>query len=155
LLVRSFRRTTSCDLQGFAACISAGRAFAQGNLPAILGNALHIRAAPKRTLGKTMNPEIQRAPTTEHAAPLSFAQQRLWLLDRLIPLGSVYNIQHALRLSGELDEAALRSALNEVARRHEVLRTRFGMQDGEPVQVNRAGAPDRADERRSRPSRAP
>jgi len=109
--------------------------FCAGNLPAILGNALHIRAAPKRTLGRTMNPEIQRAPTTEHAAPLSFAQQRLWLLDRLIPLGSVYNIQHALRLSGELDEAALRSALNEVARRHEVLRTRFGMQDGEPVQV--------------------
>ena len=78
---------------------------------------------------------MERAPTNEHAAPLSFAQQRLWLLDRLIPLGSVYNIQHALRLSGELDEAALQSALNEVARRHEVLRTRFGMQDGEPVQV--------------------
>jgi amino acid adenylation domain-containing protein len=82
-----------------------------------------------------MNEEIERAPTNEHAAPLSFAQQRLWLLDRLIPLGSVYNIQHALRLSGELDQTALQSALNEVARRHEVLRTRFGMQDGEPVQV--------------------
>ena len=71
--------------------------------PAILGNALHIRAAPSRTLGQAMNEEIERAPTNEHAAPLSFAQQRLWLLDRLIPLGSVYNIQHALRLSGELD----------------------------------------------------
>src|SRR4249920_1642402 len=82
--------------------------------PAILGNALHIRAAPSRTLGQAMNEEIERAPTNEHAAPLSFAQQRLWLLDRLIPLGSVYNIQHALRLSGELDQTALQSALNEV-----------------------------------------
>ena len=82
-----------------------------------------------------MNDQPERTASNETAAPLSFAQQRLWLLDRLIPLGSVYNIEHVLRLSGELDHAALRGALNEVVRRHEVLRTRFGMQDGRPVQV--------------------
>ena len=52
-----------------------------------------------------------------------------------MPTGSVYNIDHVLRISGELDPAALRGALNELVRRHEVLRTRFGMQDGQPVQV--------------------
>jgi amino acid adenylation domain-containing protein len=82
-----------------------------------------------------MNEQPERLVPSEHAAPLSFAQQRLWLLDRLIPLGSVYNIEHVLRLSGELDRAALRGALNEVVRRHEVLRTRFGTQDGQPIQV--------------------
>ena len=82
-----------------------------------------------------MNNQIEGTHTAEQAAPLSFAQQRLWLLDRLMPTGSVYNIDHVLRISGELDPAALRGALNELVRRHEVLRTRFGMQDGQPVQV--------------------
>jgi len=79
----------------------------------------------------------RRRDTAESAyvVPASFAQQRLWLLDRLLPAGSVYNIDHVLRITGELDPAALRRALNELVRRHEVLRTRFGMQDGQPVQV--------------------
>jgi amino acid adenylation domain-containing protein len=82
-----------------------------------------------------MDDRIQPDLAAEQAAPLSFAQQRLWLLDRLIPLGSVYNIEHVLKLEGELDHVALRAALNEIVRRHEVLRTHFGMQDGEAVQV--------------------
>jgi amino acid adenylation domain-containing protein len=52
-----------------------------------------------------------------------------------MPTGSVYNIDHVLRISGELDPAALRGALNELVRRHEVLRTRFGTQNEQPVQV--------------------
>ena len=59
----------------------------------------------------------------------------MWLLDRLIPLGSVYNIEHVLKFEGELDHVALHAALNEIVRRHEVLRTHFGTQDGEAVQV--------------------
>jgi hypothetical protein len=82
-----------------------------------------------------MDDRIERSRTTETSAPLSYAQQRLWLLDRLIPLGSVYNIPYGSSLVGDLDSAALEQALNEVVRRHETLRTRFGMQDGEPVQV--------------------
>ncbi|MEP7183680.1 MAG: amino acid adenylation domain-containing protein, partial [Betaproteobacteria bacterium] len=68
-------------------------------------------------------------------APVSFAQQRLWLLDRMLGDRSVYNVPHAMRLSGTLDVAALRAAINEVVRRHEVLRTHFAVEDEQPVQV--------------------
>ncbi|MCY1022989.1 non-ribosomal peptide synthase/polyketide synthase [Pyxidicoccus sp. MSG2] len=67
--------------------------------------------------------------------PLSFAQQRLWFLDRLSPDGFAYNIQTALRLEGTLDVGALERALAEVVRRHESLRTTFGSEDGRPFQV--------------------
>src|SRR5438046_2475312 len=71
----------------------------------------------------------------EDREPLSFAQQRLWLLDRLLPQSSRYNIAHVLRLKGTLDVAALRAALNEVVRRHEILRTRFEVIEGQPAQI--------------------
>jgi hypothetical protein len=68
-------------------------------------------------------------------APLSFAQQRLWFLDQLEPGGSTYNIPSALRVKGELRREPLEQALSEVVRRHEILRTRFEVREGEPVQV--------------------
>ena len=67
--------------------------------------------------------------------PLSFAQQRLWFLDQFEPNSASYNIPSAVRLRGELNEAALRRTLNEIVRRHESLRTSFAMQDGAPVQI--------------------
>ncbi len=74
-------------------------------------------------------------------APLSFAQQRLWVVDRLEPGSAAYNMPSALRLRGALDTAALRATLDEVARRHEALRTTFEERDGAPVQVVRPPAP--------------
>ncbi|HSF39873.1 MAG TPA: amino acid adenylation domain-containing protein, partial [Thermoanaerobaculia bacterium] len=75
-------------------------------------------------------------------APLSFAQERLWFLDRLAPGLPVYNMPALLRLRGPLDEAALEKALAEIARRHEILRTVFAVSGGEPVQrVLPAGFP--------------
>ncbi|HEX6240670.1 MAG TPA: condensation domain-containing protein, partial [Polyangiales bacterium] len=67
-------------------------------------------------------------------APLSFAQERLWFIDRLEPGSAVYNIPLARRLDAR-DEAALERALGEVVRRHEALRTTFREVDGSPVQV--------------------
>ncbi|HEX5725220.1 MAG TPA: amino acid adenylation domain-containing protein, partial [Longimicrobiaceae bacterium] len=69
------------------------------------------------------------------ALPLSFAQERLWFIDRLEPGSATYNLPVAWRLSGALDEAALERALGEVVRRHEALRTVFAEADGSPVQV--------------------
>ncbi|WP_420126422.1 non-ribosomal peptide synthase/polyketide synthase [Longimicrobium sp.] len=69
------------------------------------------------------------------ALPLSFAQERLWFLDRLEPGSTTYNMPAAWRLGGALDPAALERALGEIVRRHEALRTVFAEADGSPVQV--------------------
>ncbi|HYY43386.1 MAG TPA: condensation domain-containing protein, partial [Pyrinomonadaceae bacterium] len=69
------------------------------------------------------------------ALPLSFAQQRLWFLHELAPESAVYHIPLAVRLTGQLDEAALRQALAEIVRRHEALRTTFTLVDGQPAQA--------------------
>ncbi|HEX2189470.1 MAG TPA: amino acid adenylation domain-containing protein, partial [Longimicrobiaceae bacterium] len=69
------------------------------------------------------------------ALPPSFAQERLWFIDRLEPGSTVYNVPVAWRLGGALDQAALERALGEVVRRHEALRTVFREVDGSPVQV--------------------
>ncbi|HET7232689.1 MAG TPA: amino acid adenylation domain-containing protein, partial [Longimicrobium sp.] len=69
------------------------------------------------------------------ALPLSFAQERLWFIDRMEPGSTTYNIPAAWRLRGALDEAALERSLGEIVRRHETLRTVFGEVDGSPVQV--------------------
>lgn len=61
--------------------------------------------------------------------PLSYAQQRFWFLNQLEPESSAYNMVGALRIQGELDITALQQALNEVYRRHEILRTLYQLQD--------------------------
>jgi amino acid adenylation domain-containing protein len=67
--------------------------------------------------------------------PLSFAQQRLWFIDQLEPDSVAYNMPTAIRLEGRLNFEALESVINEIVRRHEILRTRIEVVDGEPVQV--------------------
>jgi hypothetical protein len=68
------------------------------------------------------------------AAPLSFAQQRLWFLDRLQPGTHTYNAGLAWRLRGALDRDALERAVRTVVERHEVLRTVYVEEDGLPAQ---------------------
>ncbi|NBC43821.1 amino acid adenylation domain-containing protein, partial [Corallococcus exiguus] len=77
------------------------------------------------------------APTrtsSEDAVPLSFAQQRLWFLHQLEPGSPLHHIPAAVRLTGELDVAALSGALGALVRRHEALRTTVDERDGVPVQ---------------------
>jgi amino acid adenylation domain-containing protein len=68
-------------------------------------------------------------------APLSFAQQRLWFLDQYEPDNILYNLAAAIRLKGAFNVTALEQSLNEILRRHEVLRTTFSMVDDRPVQI--------------------
>jgi amino acid adenylation domain-containing protein len=67
--------------------------------------------------------------------PLSFAQQRLWFLDRLRPGDPIFNIPSPLSIEGPLDLVALRRALDGLVERHEVLRTTFALRDEGPVQI--------------------
>ncbi|MEZ5210150.1 MAG: non-ribosomal peptide synthase/polyketide synthase [Gordonia sp. (in: high G+C Gram-positive bacteria)] len=67
--------------------------------------------------------------------PLSFAQQRMWFINRFDASSSAYNLPIVVRLSGPLDLEALRAAFADLVERHEILRTTFPLVDGEPVQV--------------------
>jgi amino acid adenylation domain-containing protein len=71
----------------------------------------------------------------QQALPLSFAQQRLWFMDQLEPANSAYNLSFGLRLNGYLHPLALKWSIQQIVNRHEVLRTRFSVCDGVPVQV--------------------
>ncbi|MBL8676522.1 MAG: amino acid adenylation domain-containing protein, partial [Alphaproteobacteria bacterium] len=66
--------------------------------------------------------------------PLSFAQQRLWFLDQLLPDVALYNVPLALKLTGPLNTSALEKALNTLIERHESLRTIFSSATGEAHQ---------------------
>jgi len=85
--------------------------------------------------GKDLTPPPIRRRPHDRPRPLSFAQQRLWFWEQLEPNTPTYNLTSAFRLQGELDLALLEQTLNEIVRRHEILRTSFTAVDGEPVQV--------------------
>lgn len=67
--------------------------------------------------------------------PLSFAQQRLWFLEQMARGKSAFQLPAAWRLSGELQVEVFEQALNEIIRRHNILRAKFKTVDGQPVQV--------------------
>ncbi|MBM0230762.1 amino acid adenylation domain-containing protein [Micromonospora sp. STR1_7] len=98
------------------------RAPSVAKLDAHLQQLAPTRAAPRRT-------ESRPSPL-----PVSPAQQSLWTIDQIQGPSTSYNILNALRLRGEVDATALEHALNDVLARHEVLRTVFRAEDGEPHQ---------------------
>ena len=116
----------------------------KGKLPADLRAQIAERKAEILTFfrhrprsKRTAAPPI--LPRTSHeAAPLSFAQERLWFLEQLEPESAVYNICRASRLVGSLNVAALEASLSEIVLRHEILRTAFRVVDGHPGQVVQA-----------------
>ncbi len=96
-----------------------------GDLSAVLGNVEGSRGNA---------PRIERR-TQDGPCALSFAQEQLWFLEQLAPGSPVYHIVDVVGLEGRYAPAALRRALQEVVRRHEVLRTAFAYRDGHPVQI--------------------
>ncbi|MFP5287419.1 MAG: condensation domain-containing protein, partial [Thermoanaerobaculia bacterium] len=104
--------------------------------PTPAGLAERIAAALLRSGGFAAPPPLVPGMGEERfRARLSYAQARLWFLDRLQPGSAFYNVPFALRLSGALDPAVFEAALDEIVRRHDALRTTFTDVGGEPWQV--------------------
>jgi len=89
-------------------------------------------AQPNRSVSQFVNDGERRA------RPLSFAQSRLWILDRFQPGNPAYNIATSVPLYGRVDVTVLERTINEIVRRHEALRTTFEVVDGQPAQVIKA-----------------
>ena len=102
--------------------------------PTVRGLAECLRqelvAAAEQSTAIVAIPKIER---NGGPLPLSYAQQRLWFIDQLEPGSALYNIPLAGNISGRLNKNALQRSFNEVVRRHEVLRSRFAVEDGIPV----------------------
>ncbi|OAD22356.1 peptide synthase, partial [Candidatus Thiomargarita nelsonii] len=99
--------------------------------PTVAAIAKHVETADKTVAAQ---PSIQPIPRTGEL-PLSFSQQRMWFLDQLEPGNPAYNRPSTIRLTGPLNVAALEKSLNEIVRRHEVLRTHFPMNKGIAIQA--------------------
>ena len=97
-----------------------------------VGGAAKLIEHLMRTGSAPVLPPIQRVERNREL-PLSFAQQRLWILDQFAP--HAYNERSAIRLTGPLNLPALEQSLNEVIRRHEILRTTFAAIEGHPSQI--------------------
>ena len=95
-----------------------------------LGLALDAQESARVT-----RPPLLRRAADAHVIRLSFAQESLWFLESMGLVGAAYNMPFGLRLSGALDVPALEQSFSELVNRHESLRTRFEMHDGDPVQV--------------------
>jgi hypothetical protein len=103
--------------------------------------ALLVMRMKKKSAEAPQAVKIPRRASAE-PPPLSFAQQRLWLLDHLEPGTSAYNMPFPARFTGALDVRVLRAAFDEIVRRHESLRTTFALREtpergreAAPVQV--------------------
>ncbi|HEU0055523.1 MAG TPA: amino acid adenylation domain-containing protein, partial [Longimicrobium sp.] len=118
-------RVISRVRQALAVEVALGELFARP----VLGDFARALESAARTELPPIEP-VSR----DGRVPLSFAQQRLWFLERMGGLGSTYHIRTRLRLRGELDRDALVRALDAIVARHESLRTTFAEVDGVPEQ---------------------
>ncbi|MFJ4792922.1 non-ribosomal peptide synthetase [Kitasatospora purpeofusca] len=96
-------------------------------VPTVAGLAQRLDGGAEAGPAPTAGPRPERLP-------LSSAQRRLWLIDRMEGPSGLYNLPLALRIGGPLDPAVLAAALTDVVARHESLRTVIAEQDGEPYQ---------------------
>lgn len=102
-----------------------------------------LSPAKKRLMEKWLQGDIAEAaadtaiPTRDgdESIPLSFSQQRLWFLDQLVAGNPFYNVPAAIPLPVHTNRGILERSVNEIVKRHEVLRTNFPVVDGKPAQV--------------------
>jgi amino acid adenylation domain-containing protein len=92
------------------------------------------KLAPRLQRSRKVRSSLRRHPNVERA-PLAYSQRRLWSIDQLRGSSPEYNMPEALRLRGRLDVDALRRTVQSIVDRHESLRTHFGEDQGEPVQI--------------------
>ncbi|MEV5575414.1 non-ribosomal peptide synthase/polyketide synthase [Spirillospora sp. NPDC052269] len=108
----------------------------------LFGDPTPAAVAERARTATATGPALTPRPRPERV-PLSFAQLRMWFLNRLEDADATYNVPLALRVQGDLDVTALRAALDDVAERHETLRTVFPDVDGVPYQRVLTGAAGR------------
>src|SRR2546430_175583 len=101
--------------------VPSNGALSAGDLREHLPASLPARMAAAAEADPDAPPPLRPA-SREDALPLSFAQQRLWVVEQWNPGTPLYNVPCILQLRGNLDRAALRRALEEMLRRHEILR---------------------------------
>ncbi|MCF3940804.1 non-ribosomal peptide synthetase [Gordonia tangerina] len=115
-------------------------------LSALLDRPVPVKLLFERPTVATLAQALAASPTGHGAPPLlarsraelvrvSGMQRGLWLINRADPGSAAYNVAMALRLTGDLDVAALQLATADLVRRHESLRTTYPMINGEPIQV--------------------
>lgn len=107
--------------------------------PTVAGLAAQVENFRRQALGLSMPPILpiprdEQTSLPKEPVPLSYSQQRLWILDQLLPGSPLYNIPAVIRLEGKLSIPALERSLEQIIARHESLRTVFRQVDGLPVQ---------------------
>lgn len=110
---------------------------AELQIQTIFANPTVAALAKVLMASSTVREDIPRIGPRRETGPcaLSFAQEQLWFLHRLAPESPVYHVVDVIRFDGRYDAVALRKAVEELVRRHEILRTVFEDGPGQPVQI--------------------
>jgi acyl-CoA synthetase (AMP-forming)/AMP-acid ligase II len=103
--------------------------------PTVAEVALHLERLIRADQGTRPSTPIVRVPRENGVVPASIAQERLWELHQALPGLPYFNTLYALRLKSPCDAAVLERSINEIVRRHEILRTTFAVVEGRHVQV--------------------
>lgn len=102
--------------------------------PTVAQLAEHVRVEQQRGVGRAVLPPIVVVSRAE-PLPLSYSQQRMWVMYQLAPEGTAYNMPFASRQTGPLNKQWLRQTIESVTRRHDSFRTTFRMTENGPVQI--------------------
>ena len=102
--------------------------------PTVAEMAQYIETLIDSGQGRRLSSEIPRSAQAG-SAPASIAQERLFELQHALPEVPFLNILYALRLTSSVDVASLERSINEIVRRHEILRTTIAVEDGRHVQI--------------------